>query len=70
MSLNNKICLNEYKDYLFINQILIDRNKAAYLIHKNYKIFKNKMKIKNLIFISSILTQRKKNQKILYHHIK
>jgi ubiquitin C-terminal hydrolase len=70
MSLNNKICLNEYKDYLFINQILIDRNKAAYLIHKNYKIFKNKMKIKNLIFISSILTQRKKNQKKLYHHIK
>ena len=68
--INNIKCLKEYKDYLLINQILVDRNKAASLIQKNYKIYKNKQKIKNVIFISNILTQRKKEQKILYYHIK
>jgi len=75
MSLNinqsNKIkYVNEYKDYLLINQILLERNRAAHLIQKNYKIFRNKKKIKNLIFISNIITQRKQKQKILYYHIK
>ena len=75
MSLNinqsNKIkYLNEYKDYLLINQILLERNRAAHLIQKNYKIFRNKKKIKNLIFISNIITQRKQKQIILYYHIK
>ena len=56
-------CLNECKDYLLINQILLERKKAACLIQKNYKIYKNKQKIKNLIFISNILIQRKKKTK-------
>ena len=63
-------CLNECKDYLLINKILLERKKAACLIQKNYKIFKNKQKRKSLIFISNILIQRKKKQKILYYHIK
>jgi len=68
--INNIKCLNEYKDYLLINQILLDRNNAASLIQKNYKIFKNKQKIKHIILISNILTQRKKEQKILYYYFK
>ena len=54
INLNHIKCLNKYKDYLLINQILFERNKAACLIQKNYKIFKNKKRIKNLIFISNI----------------
>ena len=70
INLNHIKCLNKYKDYLLIKQILLERNKAAFLIQKNYKIFKNKKKIKNLIFISNILIQRKEKQKILFYHIK
>jgi hypothetical protein len=70
INLNHIKYLNKYKDYLLIKQILLERNKAAFLIQKNYKIFKNKKKIKNLIFISNILIQRKEKQKILFYHIK
>jgi hypothetical protein len=68
--INNKNYLNEYKEYSLIREILLERNEAAGLIQKNYKIFKNRQKIKNLFLISNILTQRRNMQKILYYHIK